>query len=93
MSEKEVAIENVDKSKSDLKTYVFEKEYLLYKKITVQTDCWDSAYEMANSDGKKSFDDSHTYHETDMRPVIDFRWNPTIRIECLTKLAQNGDPS
>ena len=42
---------------------------------------------MANEE--KSFDDSHTYHETDIRPVIDFRWNPTIKIECLTKLDQN----
>ena len=82
---------SVDKPKSDLKTYVFNKEYLLHKTITVQTDCWDSAYEMANEE--KSFDDSHTYHETDIRPVIDFRWNPTIKIECLTKLDQNGDPS
>ena len=73
---------NKKKKKSRLKTYVFDKEYLLHKTITVQTDCWDSAYEMVNKE--KSFDDSHTYHETEPTPVINYRWNPTIKIECLT---------
>lgn len=81
---------SVDKSKPELKTYVFAKEIVLWKKITVQTDCWDTAWEMVNKE--KTFDDSHTYEETTARPAIDSRFNKRVVIECLTKLDQNCDP-
>ena len=74
-----------------LKTYVFEKEVLMMRTITVKADHYESAYELVNNPNHYSdllSRKPHLYKVTSLKPVLNHLYRPTESIECITMLTE-----
>tara|TARA_R100000963_G_C4636465_1_gene100504 strand:- start:725 stop:1132 length:408 start_codon:yes stop_codon:yes gene_type:complete len=75
-----------------LKTYVFEKEVLMMRTITVKADHYESAYELVNNPNEYSellSRKPHLHRVTSLKPVLNpYNSRPTESIECITKLTE-----